>query len=77
VGGLFDIHGNLFEWTHDWFTRGSHRVFRGGSWGNDAANCRAANRNDGTPAYRTTYYGFRLALVPSGSARLAPAEPGD
>jgi formylglycine-generating enzyme required for sulfatase activity len=76
VFGLFDVHGNLWEWTDDWYTKGSSRVFRGGSWGNGAAGCRSADRLNGTPTSRDTSFGFRLALVPSGPAGLGPAEPG-
>lgn len=42
--------------------RGSNRVNRGGSWDNDAANCRTANRNTNDPTNRTNNNGFRLAL---------------
>ena len=35
---------------------------RGGSWNNDAANCRTANRNTNEPTNRTNNNGFRLAL---------------
>ena len=57
IRGLFDLHGNLFEWTHDWFgdygveaiavdplgaKEGSNRVLRGGGWVYDAAYCRTA-----------------------------------
>ena len=78
IGGLFDAHGNLYEWTHDWYTarlgseaavidptgasRGSSRVLRGGSWSIDAANCRTAYRNSRVPTYRFSNFGFRLAL---------------
>lgn len=76
VHGLFDMHGNLLEWTHDWFEDydagmltdplgsqgGSSRVSRGGSWSNDAANCRAAYRDPHVPTLRTFDFGFRLAL---------------
>ncbi|MCO6493223.1 MAG: hypothetical protein J5I98_32685 [Phaeodactylibacter sp.] len=35
---------------------------RGGGWNNTARNCRAANRNNDTPANRNNDVGFRLAL---------------
>ncbi|MDP1559788.1 MAG: protein kinase [Pirellulaceae bacterium] len=74
VGGLYDIHGSLFEWTNDWNTRGSNRVSRGGSWGSGAAACRSANRYYVTPTDRTSSVGFRLALSPPSRAQV-PAEP--
>lgn len=43
--------------------KGSNRVNRGGSWNNDAANCRTANRNTNEP---TNNNGFRLALNSAG-----------
>jgi hypothetical protein len=51
--------------------RGSNRVNRGGSWDNDAANCRTANRNTNDPTNRTNNNGFRLALNSAGKAALA------
>ncbi|MEI6436402.1 MAG: SUMF1/EgtB/PvdO family nonheme iron enzyme [Bacteroidota bacterium] len=43
---------------------GSNRVNRGGSWINNAFNCRPGNRNNNTPDNRNNNLGFRLAFVP-------------
>jgi retron-type reverse transcriptase len=42
-------------------TEGSNRVNRGGSWNNNASNCRVSNRNNNTPSNRNNNLGFRLA----------------
>jgi formylglycine-generating enzyme required for sulfatase activity len=42
--------------------KGSNRVLRGGSWNNNATNCRVANRNNNTPDNRNNNNGFRLVL---------------
>ncbi len=76
VGGLFDIHGNLGEWTNDWFTRGSDRVGRGGGWGSGAAFCRSAFRNRFQPTLRSSGSGFRLALSPSVKSPEAEGDKG-
>ncbi len=39
---------------------GSNRVIRGGSWNNNAQNCRSANRNNNSPGNRNNNVGFRL-----------------
>jgi formylglycine-generating enzyme required for sulfatase activity len=89
VRGAFDLHGNLFEWTHDWdgvfgesavtdplgAQGGWYRVSRGGCWDNYAADCRTASRFTNGPTSRANNRGFRLALSsPSGVS--SPAEQG-
>ncbi|PIE75206.1 MAG: hypothetical protein CSA18_01055 [Deltaproteobacteria bacterium] len=40
--------------------KGSNRVIRGGSWNNNARNCRSANRNNKSPGNTNNNVGFRL-----------------
>lgn len=56
-------------------SRGSSRVIRGGSWNNNARNCRAANRNRNTPDNRNNNLGFRLALAPPEQRMRLRTEP--
>jgi formylglycine-generating enzyme required for sulfatase activity len=62
--GIYDMHGNIFEWTNT--LEGKGRVIRGGSWAFFSFFCRAAYRYEDASLSRSSHLGFRLSAVPSG-----------